>query len=253
MGKEQISFRKYAPSGCIHESVDLGGFIVQNLPDYIFLCGGNLADYDHALRAHFYKQIDLTDPDLFKKIRLAEDADKWYLSRVLYKDLLELEEYVAGLSACILLFLESPGAIAELGVFSQTPNLKEKLVVVIEESFYAEDSFIRHGPIERIEKTMPENVWSYPWLTKSDGKISDTVDIEISRTTLDSVIKDLRLALEKHPKRCKFQHQDHGHRLLLIADLVKLDVACVVGELHKILDGIGLRIRDIPEQVPLPS
>ena len=190
--------------GLFTESVNPDGFEVENLPDYIFLCGAKMGDFRHALRAHFHGRIKQTDPDLFQEDPIAEDADSWYRSRKLYDDLLELEEHLAGLSACTLLFLESPGAIAELGVFSQSPGLREKLFVVIEQSHYRENSFIRNGPIERMSRTLHEHVWIYPWLTAGGKRGSRRVDAAIVDATLDAVIIKLRKALSKRREPPKF-------------------------------------------------
>lgn len=122
--------------GSFTDSVDPDKFVIQNQPDYIFLCGGRLDDFDHSVRAYFYRDKVQKDSALLGKVQLAETADQWYLSRKLFDDLLELEEYLAGLSACVLLFVESPGAIAEFGAFSQMRLIQEKLVVVIEESYF---------------------------------------------------------------------------------------------------------------------
>lgn len=242
--KSKLSLESKRRVGAFTDSVDPGGFVVRELPDYIFLCGGKLDDLDHSLRANFNERITKTDPTLQHKIQLAEAAFKWYQSGKLYDDLLELEEFVAGLSACILLFVESPGAIAELGVFSQTPSLNEKLIVVIEEFHYGQPSFIRNGPIERIRQKKPENLLSYPWLVAS----SDVVDPAIKDQTLDAVIEALRNALDKRTKTCKFQAKDHGapnhgHLMLLIADLVKLCAVSLQSEIQKILEGLGISIK----------
>jgi hypothetical protein len=122
--------------GSFTESVDPDKLAILNQPDYIFLCGGPLDDFEHSLRAYFYRDEVQKNPALLEKIQLAEKADDWHQSRKLFDDLLELEEHLAGLSACVLLFVESPGAIAEFGAFSQMELIQEKLVVVIEESYF---------------------------------------------------------------------------------------------------------------------
>jgi hypothetical protein len=241
--KSKLDLESTRRVGAFTESVDPGGFIVQNFPDYIFLCGGKKDDFDHALRAHFYDRIGRLEPNLFKKIQLAEIADDWYQSRKLYDDLLELEEYLAGLSAYILLFLESPGAIAELGVFSQSDGLRDKLIVIIEQSYYNQTSFIRNGPIERIRRARIKSLWIYPWLCEDDGQNPRRVDAAIKDTALDFVIDKLRVSLEEGPKACKFQHNDHGHRMLLITDLIKLIGVCSQSEIQTVLRGLGIVIK----------
>ena len=221
--------------GLFTDLVDPGKFTVQNLPEYIFLCGGELIDKTRSLRANFYDRIQTSNPELFNKIQLAENADKWYLSRPLearkiYKDLLELEEYLAGLSVRILLFVESPGAIAELGAFALMPLLREKLIVIIERSHYKKSSFIRNGPIERLLHLKgDEKVFPYPWLS------GETIDATTMGDTLEEVIGLVKTAVAKNPKNPKFRRNDHGHLMLLIADLINLNGILSLTDIQKIL------------------
>jgi len=227
--------------GAFTDSVDQATFTIQNQPNYIFLCGGPLRDFDHSLRAHFYRDRVEGNPDLKKRVQLAETADQWYQSRKLFEDLLEMEEYLAGLSACILLFVESPGAIAEFGAFSQMKLLQDKLVVVVEDSHFHQQSFIRNGLIEHALR-MKWDILSYPWLAPSLGSGPRKIDIAGATDTLDQVEKEIEQILAKRPKRTPFQADDHGHLMLLIADLVALNVIASKIDLQEQLRGIGLRI-----------
>ncbi|MGH9616405.1 MAG: retron St85 family effector protein [Acidobacteriaceae bacterium] len=229
--------------GTFSDSVNPSSFKILTQPDYIFLCGGRLGDFAQSLRAHFYKDKVLTNPDLRKRVQLAENADKWYLSRRVFADLLELEEYLAGLSACILLFVESPGAIAEFGAFSQMELLQDKLVVVIENSDYEQTSFIRNGLVERANRIRPKSVLSYPWFsTQPEGGIRG-IDPAGAAATSDEIEKEIQKILKKKPKTTAFRNDDHGHRMLLIADLVTLNVIVLQRELKAILDSLEMSIK----------
>lgn len=223
-------------------SVDPSAFKILNQPDYIFLCGGRRDDFEHSLRAHFYRDKVQKDIALSQRVQLAEEADEWYQSRKLFADLLELEEHLAGLSACVLLFVESPGAIAEFGAFSQMELLREKLVVVIEHSHFLQPSFIRNGLVEHARRTRPDSVLSYPWLSHPVGGGPSVIDPAGASDTLDEVEREIQKILAKKPKETAFRKNDHGHLMLLIADLVALNVVILQSEIHELLREVGVSI-----------
>jgi hypothetical protein len=228
--------------GAFLDSVMPDSMTIRAQPNYIFLCGGRLGDFDHSLRAHFYARKVEPNPDLLKRVQLAEKADEWYQSRKVFEDLLELEEYLAGLSACILLFVESPGAIAEFGAFSQMKLLQDKLVVVIENSHFEQTSFIRNGLVEHARRRRPKSVLSYPWLSSPSPDGSRLIDDAGAADTLEEVEKEIQKILKKKPKTTVFRNNDHGHVMLLIADLVTLNVVVVQKELNGLLAGLGIKI-----------
>jgi hypothetical protein len=224
------------------DSVTPRSFKVQNPPDYVFLCGGKLKDLDHSLRAQFYAQKVKPDPSLEKKVMLAEVADEWYSTRKLFGDLLELEEYLAALCACILLFVEGPGAIAELGAFTQMPELREKLIAVIERSHSVGPSFIVNGPIEQMNRLGSGRILSYPWFLDPSGIDPTRLNVGALDDTLNDLIDKLKETLAKMPKTGGFRPKDHGHRMLLIADLIKLSVVTFQEEIQEILGELRVEV-----------
>ena len=228
--------------GLFTDSVDPSKFAIQNQPDYIFLCGGRLDDFDRSLRAYFYRDKVKKNPTLLERVQLAENADEWYQSRKLFDDLLELEEHLAGLSACVLLFVESPGAIAEFGAFSQMKLIREKLVVVIEESYFVKQSFIKNGLVEHVRRDSPQSVLSYPWFSPPTGSSVGIIDPARASGTLDEVDREIKEILRRKSKTTTFRKDDHGHMMLLIADLVTLSVIILQREILKILNQLGIEI-----------
>jgi hypothetical protein len=63
---------------------------------------------------------------------------------------LKMEEIVAALSDAVVIFVESPGTFAELGAFSMVPDLRSKMLVVLESRFEFAESFINTGPVRLI-------------------------------------------------------------------------------------------------------
>lgn len=77
-----------------------------------------------------------------------------------FQDLLEFEEHIAALCACVLIFVESPGSIAELGSFAVMRHLASRLLVVCEQKFEsgADPSFIFLGPVAVLRRRRLESV-----------------------------------------------------------------------------------------------
>lgn len=223
--------------------VDSVQFTISNAPDYIFLCGGPLNAPDRSLRAHFYTSKIKSNTILLGRVLLAEDADKWYRSQVEFSDLLELEEHIAGLSACILLFVESPGAIAEFGAFSQMKLIQEKLLVVVEDSYYDQQSFIRHGLIERTKRERPATLLSYPWLSPPGADGGRNIDPGFVNDTLNEIESSVTHFLDGRPKTSRFAPDDHGHRMLLISDLIKLGVILLQNEIQELLMRLKVEVK----------
>jgi hypothetical protein len=69
-----------------------------------------------------------------------------------YRDILSFEADIAQISELILLFSESFGSAAELGSFVMYEEIAKKLLVVIDDKHYSENSFIKLGPIRYLEK-----------------------------------------------------------------------------------------------------
>ncbi len=67
-------------------------------------------------------------------------------------DLLSLENLLAKSVHAVVIILESPGAIAELGAFSNHAELSDRLVVVINKKYRKDKSFIILGPVRYLIK-----------------------------------------------------------------------------------------------------
>ncbi len=67
-------------------------------------------------------------------------------------NLLELENLLANSVHSIVIILESPGSIAELGAFAAHSKLKDKLIVVVKNKYRRKKSFITQGLIKYITR-----------------------------------------------------------------------------------------------------
>ena len=117
-----------------------------------------------------------------------------------YSDLLLFEKDLGYLTSAVLVFLEAPGAIAELGAFSQIKSLSERLVVVVKDTHHPINSFISLGPIRSIEKTQghKNSVCVIPNLKPEDLE----KHISVILTTLDSKTRKNQAKLHIQHRRC---------------------------------------------------
>lgn len=76
-------------------------------------------------------------------------------------DLLTLENLLAKSVHAVVICLESPGSIAEMGAFVNHNVLNKKLVLLVDSKYRKAKSFIRKGPIRFLEATFPGQVLWY--------------------------------------------------------------------------------------------
>lgn len=157
---------------------------------FVFLCGGeikeggipaqNLRDYLWRVKSIGQKNITFV---------LAESAQQLYRDSG-YSDLITFEEDIARIATIVLVISESAGSLAELGAFCSNSVISPVLRVLISNENFAQESFIRWGPVERIQATNRDRVGVFPWL---DTKIPG--DIEKST---DPIFSDIEKFIEDH-------------------------------------------------------
>lgn len=120
--------------------------------NFIFLCGAEDSAEKKSQRTIFldyFIKNNENDNIIFIK------AEEFFKIRKKFKDdenLLDLENYISSICDCILLFIESPGSLAELGAFSNKDDIVTKMLVVNDNKFQNIVSFVNDGPISRINK-----------------------------------------------------------------------------------------------------
>jgi len=117
----------------------------------VFVCGGPVRVRSRSMRYRFlkYSQKSLSQYRFF----LAEAATKDLIehNEPQFINLVDFESLVAQISDCIILFLESPGSIGELGYFVNTKETVKKLLV-INDVKKQKDSFINNGLLDKVNE-----------------------------------------------------------------------------------------------------
>lgn len=136
-------------------------------PDHvIFLCGGLISeDADEtkaaSVRDYIYR-LRQGQKRLKGRIVLAETAQQLYRDSS-YGDLISFEEDVARISSIVLVISESPGSLAELGAFASEKVIRDALRIIMSEDHAASESFVRYGPVKRVENIDRERIGIFPW------------------------------------------------------------------------------------------
>lgn len=141
----------------------------------IFLCGGLITPQDLPPK-YFRDYILRKKIDNKDSIVLAEEIFNQQFEDGAYSSLLSLETAISSFCSSILIVLESPGAIAELGSFCVIDETKDKLYVIIHQEHNNQNSYIKNGPLKHIEQS---RLWSYRWDYYSDseqGMLSNSLD-----------------------------------------------------------------------------
>jgi len=212
---------------------------IKDFPGFIFLCGGPTSSPPNnrpylSLRHRLLDHIASSDIDIGAPIIVAESFGEW-LQFDTYTDLMAFERHLAGVANVIPIILEGPGAIAELGAFSQESNIKEKLLIFRQEKFATHQSFINFGLIKFIENEDSNSIQTYPWHDEPDDDANADIVADIANDIKSRAQGNLK-------KTSKFQPDNPGHVMILIEDFLKLMIGLKVGEIVKFLNEIHIPI-----------
>jgi hypothetical protein len=218
--------------------IDLSKSRLKPYQGFVFLCGGPTNAQSHkpiSIRDAIFREL-VKDDTVEPRIRIAEDYKDWSHDSV-YRDLVSFERHLAELSSVIVLALESPGSIAELGLFSTIDEFKKKLLVFIETDHYKVDSFIRLGPIDYLEKVHNNTVQCHRWTTgASPVAVFDPIAAEALQSDLAEAVRSR--ASSPTPER-PIDTTRWLDCALLLCDLLNLCSALTIREIRTLLSGVG--------------
>lgn len=202
----------------------------------VFLCGGlvNIKSVDAcSVRDVLVRYVKSKGCNLTDQFTLAEDFKDWIHDSV-YNDLLVFENDIAQISSLIVIILESPGALAELGLFVRNDLLNKKLVVFVNEKHYEKNSFISLGPIRYLKKVKSKPVYAYPWnFSKLEDSLVDS---------LPEMHEDLLSAMEGLDKSEEFDSNNDGHISFVLYEFIRIYEALKFKELESFANSVGLII-----------
>ncbi|MCC0004237.1 MAG: hypothetical protein H6872_03485 [Methylobacteriaceae bacterium] len=205
------------------DEFDNAGLHVREPFVVILLCGGptgNLNDpIPKSLRDAFLKIIEfpaLKNADLIQ----AEEVTSQFDFFDHYTDILIFETDLAQIVELIILFCESEGSVSELAAFAFIQEIYERLFVIVRENDWNQKSFIKLGPLRRIELKVGRDAIH----VIADGDIglrnrdASAVDKNALRDLLDS---PLQVRLSKPREPTTFDPSRPGHVIKLIVGLIQ--------------------------------
>lgn len=118
----------------------------------LFVCGGPVKARSRSLRNRFFKYAEQELPNF--QLFLAEKAAEDWLDHNSpgYLELAKFEKLIASISDGIVIFPETPGAIAELGYFANADDSIKKKILVVNDTNKQSRSFINIGIINEITR-----------------------------------------------------------------------------------------------------
>lgn len=185
----------------------------------IFLCGGASSVVRPFLRSYFGAH----HPDWL--VFYADDV--WdHVEAIGTFNALDMERELAALADVVVIVVESPGTFAELGAFAMQDDLRDKLVVILDEKYETDRSFINTGPVR--------------WVDESEGECIycpfDSAGLSVSR---------LVRALNQRLPQSRFDSlvpaelgRSSRHLLLLLGDLVAVMGPVSPREIRLALQGV---------------
>ena len=148
-------------------------------------------------------------PELKPKIWMAENINDWFKEGH-FSDLVTFEKQVANLASVIVLFLESPGSIAELAFFSQIPEVTKRFLVFLDTYHYQKNSFIRQGPIQFLEQTTSGLVHVYPW-SSNNSSGNKKFELELLKRHADPIVDTINTKVTSSPNEETFSTSNETH------------------------------------------
>lgn len=193
----------------------------------LFICGGEVnagASIPPSFRDRFVAYTSEKYEEIYNSLVLAENFKDYFKDNA-YPDLLVFEDEIANISSLVILFLESPGSLVELGMFCTKPDLYKKLVVIAPQSeVQAEDSFIYLGPLENIRKKEHNSVFVYPWPSSTNEKYDENHLLDLSEAIEEK--------LDNIPKSNKFDTSNSGHIAYIIYEIIAISYPVLISEIE---------------------
>jgi len=213
--------------------------IVHTDSPVVLLCGGLVeikerADDPDPSICSLRHAITLEDTD-FELFR-PEEITSWQEDAV-FKNLVDFETELAAISSLVVIILESPGSIAELGAFSQQKELRDKLVVIKSSEFSEggnSSSFINLGILRYLKETNSNCVKIFPWdINKPE---------EIDRETITDAISGIGDSLAEIGETEVLKKMKQSHATTFVCDLIRIFVALKKVELVKYALKLGFEL-----------
>jgi hypothetical protein len=174
----------------------------RKLDPVIFLCGGAGSKSRDAVRGYLAKHTPGLDIFYAEKV--------WHeIVSLGERDALQMEEDLAKLADMIIVIVESGGTLTELGAFSLSPSLRQKLLPIIDEKHQHDSSFITNGPLHWID-------------TESAFRPTIYTTLSMVLSAVDQIEERIKRIPQSHSIKLDDLSTSPKHFLFFIYDLVSV-------------------------------
>ena len=220
------------------ENIDPEKTKVVGFPEFVAVFGGALskkgsrAKLPKSQRDAFVKWVWSNRPELQELLVLPESYEDWNDFGT-YTDLLLFERDLSVLTNAVLVFVEAPGAIAELGAFSQIDTLSQRLVIVVTANRHPRNSFISLGPIRSVTDTQKQ---------KSSVCVIPNAELSGMSEHMPVVMETLDKKRAPESATRTFKSDESQHQILLVLDVINLFLLTTKTELVKLSRHFGVEL-----------
>ena len=224
----------------IKSEISPEGCSVDALPDLLAVFGGLISSTQEvasgsnpkSCRDAYVQWLREKHPKISSKVLMPENYDDWNDFNT-YSDLLLFESDLGYVTSAIVIFLEAPGSIAELGAFSQIESLKDRLVIVVTEDRHPIKSFISLGPLRQLEAQDPESVCVIP-ATNATEFLND----------IDVVNSAIFNKMAKNKTKRAFSPTERQHQFTLAAELISFVEVVTFTDVKKVFEYFQVNVNE---------
>lgn len=220
------------------ELIDPARALVVHRPAIVFVYGGPVREKPDgealSMRDRFVSWSHDTDHQVASLLRIPENYPEWNQFNG-YNNLVDFERDAGCLSRTIVLFIESPGALAELGAFCTEQVLAERLFVILFNKHFKANSFVTLGPLRILDQLHGDDKAICP----VDGE-----KLEDFEYVLEDVANEVFAKSQRLPKQSLFDKKLIRDQFLLVADMVELFGALKQSEIMQFLEHFGISLEN---------
>ncbi|MEM6828538.1 MAG: retron St85 family effector protein [Pseudomonadota bacterium] len=215
---------------------------VQAPSEVVFLCGGPWSDeHDEPILSMRDAFMRIAEHQALRgrELVLAENVTRLSAFTAYYDELLGFENDLAQIVELILLFCESEGSFAELGSFVMLGEIASRVLVIVRDHHWKDDSFIKLGPLQYLINNQDE----YSVFVIEDAVMgmqsANVAEIKLQefQTAIDEPLKT-RLNRRREPST--FDHEKSGHVIKLVVGLTQEYGALTLKEIRDALSALGI-------------
>lgn len=236
-------------------SLNISKLRIENFPGFVFLFGGKAFEEEQnaagevpaSMRGMLYREILVKYRNIYDRLIIPETFKDW-LNDAIYNNLIDFELDLAELSSVVAIVTEAPGAIAELGAFCMVPDLQNKIIVISNEYFVREDSFLNLGPYRYQSRKFEDSIYRFQWPFTVSRATNIPPVISINHAELQESCSLAALGLSEFissrtRSSISFDPQSAGNMMLFAADLIRIFGALKITEIYTYLSVFSDKIK----------